>query len=534
MDTIIKNAKIYVESGRFESAMLIRDGYIIAVGDIGEIEALAGQHKVIDAEGRTIVPGFIDSHMHLYNVGVSLRCVRLHGVSSIAECIELGRRFIEENKPAPGSVILGRGWNDDYFTDKHRMLNRHDLDRISEEYPIIYTRACGHALAANTAAIKLAGITADTPKVEGGEFELGDDGQPNGVFKENAMAYIQAILKTPDLDETKEILKTAMAHASSRGITSVQTNDMNEANYKLIWQAYQELADSGESTVRAYQQCLFSTPEGYARFISEGFKTGSGSDMNRVGPLKLLIDGSLGARTSLMRQDFNDMPGTRGILCVTPENLERFIEISVKNNMQVVIHAIGDRGIEIVLDAYQKMLPPHDNPLRWGVVHCQITDLPLLRRFAENHICALVQPIFLHYDMHIVADRVGEKLAATSYAFGTMDRLGIHNSYGSDAPVEDLDPMNNIYCAVTRRDLSGYPDGGWNPGECVSVEKAIDHYTIDGAFNSFEETKKGRLLPGYMADLVMLDNDIFSCDPMLIKEISPVMTMISGRIVYKA
>ncbi|MBQ5812879.1 MAG: amidohydrolase family protein, partial [Clostridia bacterium] len=168
------------------------------------------------------------------------------------------------------------------------------------------------------------------------------------------------------------------------------------------------------------------------------------------------------------------------------------------------------------------------------IVHCQITDLPLLERFAKGDICGLVQPIFLHYDMHIVSDRVGEELASTSYAFGTMDKLGIHNSYGTDAPVEDLKTMENLYCAITRKDLSGYPTEGWYANECIPVEKAIDHYTSDGAYMSFDENRKGQLLPGFLADLAVLSDDIFTICPDKIKDIKVEMTMMGGKIVYKA
>ncbi len=527
MDTIIKNGKIYLGEGRFASSLLIRDGLVAGV------DCDCEGAEVLDLGGRTAVPGFIDSHLHMFNTGRSLRSVKLHGVDSIAECIARGRRFIEEQQPAPGEVIVGRGWNDDYFLDEHRMLDRRDLDKVSTEHPVVYTRACGHALACNTKALELAGVTENTPQVEGGRFELGEDGKPNGVFKEHAQGLIRRLISDPDLAESKAILLAAMAHASENGITGVQTNDLDETRWELLWQAYEELKNEGKATVRAYQQCLFSTTEGYEAFLRRGFRTGFGDDMNRIGPLKLLIDGSLGARTSLMRQPFRDMPETKGIQCVPDELLDRFMAISAQHDMQVAVHAIGDRGIELVLDAFRKALPAGQNPLRWGIVHCQITDRALVERFAEQDIVAMVQPIFLHYDLHITADRVGDELASTSYAFGTMDELHIHNCYGTDSPVEDLNTMNNIYCAVTRQDLTGFPAGGWYPQERVSVMKAVDHYTADGAWNSFEENKKGKLLPGYLADLAVLDTDIFTCAPERIKDARVELTMLGGKVVYR-
>ncbi|MEA4920984.1 MAG: amidohydrolase [Clostridiaceae bacterium] len=533
MDIALHNGKIYTGSG-FAQAISVKDGIITAVGTNEDILSACKGSLTVDLAGKTVIPGLIDSHLHMFNLGASLLSVQLHGAASITECIERGRKFITANSPEPGSVIIGRGWNDDYFTDEHRMLCRLDLDKISIEHPIILTRACGHALACNTKALTLAGVTCDTPQVDGGEFELGADNLPNGIFKENAMGYIRKLIEFPSLNETKLILQTAMKHASAQGITSVQTNDMHEASRNIIWQAYEELAKEELSTVRSYQQCHFDTLDGFKQFLSEGYKTGYGSEMNKIGPLKLFVDGSLGARTSLMRQDFSDMPGNRGIMCISQEELDAFVALAQQNGMQVAVHAIGDRAIEMTLDAYKKALPAGENPMRHGIVHCQITDMPLLERFANQHISALVQPIFLHYDMHIAADRVGEALASTSYAFGTMDKLGIHTSYGTDAPVEDLKTMENIYCSVTRKDLKGNPEDGWYPKEKVSLSKAIDHYTVDGAYNSFEEYKKGRLLPGYLGDMAVLSRDIFSCEPDSIKDIKIAMTILGGKIVYQA
>jgi len=534
MDMILYNGKIYCGKGRYAQAVAVSGGFIEAVGTSEELLAGAGDAEKIDLGGKTVIPGLIDSHMHLFNVGRTLRAIQLYGSTSMAEVIDRSRAFIEKTQPAKGSVVVGRGWNHDYFTDERRMPDRHDLDKVSTDHAIIITRTCGHALSCNTKALEMAGVTAETPPVDGGEFEIGADGKPNGIFQEHAMGIIQELIQDPTFEESREIIKTAMAHASSHGITSVQTNDMYEDNYQMVWNAYQSLVNEGAASVRVYQQCGFSTVEGYKKFMADGYRTGFGSDMNKIGPLKLLSDGSLGARTALMRKDYADQAGTKGIMCVSPEQLDAFMAASQENGMQVAIHAIGDRAIEMVLEAYEKAMPDGKNDLRHGIVHCQITDLPLLERFAKGNICGLVQPIFLHYDMHIVSDRVGEELASTSYAFGTMDKLGIHNSYGTDAPVEDLKTMENLYCAITRKDLSGYPAEGWCADECIPVERAVDHYTSDGAYMSFDENRKGQLLPGYLADLAVLSDDIFTICPDKIKDIKVEMTMMGGKIVYKA
>ena len=253
----------------------------------------------------------------------------------------------------------------------------------------------------------------------------------------------------------------------------------------------------------------------------------------KIGPLKMFTDGSLGARTALMRQDYADAPGQRGIEILTQQELDELVRMADENGMQIAIHAIGDKANEMVLDSYQKVIGPEGNTHRHGIVHCQITDLPMLKRYQQMDVYAMVQPIFLHYDLHIVEDRVGKELAATSYAFHTMNQMGLHVSYGTDSPVEDMDPIQNLHCAVCRQDLKHFPAGGYVPEERVDIFQAVDDYTIGGAQNAFEENQKGRLQPGYLADLVMLDQDIFHVPSDKILDTQVLMTMVGGKVVYE-
>ena len=239
-----------------------------------------------------------------------------------------------------------------------------------------------------------------------------------------------------------------------------------------------------------------------------------------------------------MREPYADDPSTRGIATLTPEEIDTLVGMAVKNNCGVAVHAIGDAAIENVLNAYDKVCENGENPLRLGIIHVQITDRPLLERFTKNDILALVQPIFLHYDTAIVEDRVGKDLAATSYAFKTlmdlalMD-LGVHTSYGTDSPVEDMDPIANLYCAVTRKNLRGEPADGWHPEECVDIYSAVDAYTIESAYASFDEKVKGRLMKGYLADLVVLSDNIFTINPDDILKVKVDATMVNGNFVFQ-
>lgn len=532
MTTILVNGRIYLERDRFAEALLIEDGMITKVGTTAEIEgaAPAGCER-IDAQGRTVVPGFNDSHLHLHGLGSSLNSVLLAGVSSMEELIERGRAFIRDHKVPAGAVVTGRGWNQDYFTDGVRLPTRFDLDKISTEHPILFTRACGHMNVCNTKALEVAGVTAATPQPAGAAFDVDETGAPLGIFREIAQGLVEKIIPPLTRERMEENIRAAVRYASSHGITSVQTNDVRNENYREMLGAYGTVEKAGDLALRVYHQCCFYDPTYFERFIADGHRTGAGSSVNKIGPLKLFVDGSLGARTALMRADYADEAGTRGITVLTQEQLDALVGTADKNGIQVAIHAIGDRAIEMVLDSYDKVVGS-ENKLRHGIIHCQITDRPLLERFAAKDILAYVQPIFIHYDMHVVADRVGAALASTSYAFGSMGKMGIHVSYGTDCPVEDLSPMNNIYCAVARKDLSGKPEAGYFPGEAVDIFTAMDHYTVHSAYCSFEEGKKGRLQPGYYADLAILDRDIFTIPTEEIRSTQVMTTMMGGQVVF--
>lgn len=532
MNTIIHNAKIYVRKGEFAQAMLIRDGIVQALGtDRGILAAAPADCVLYDAGGRTVVPGFNDSHMHLQSVGQLMQSVQLLGCGSVTQMQQAVRDYIETRKPAPGTVIHGMGWNQDYFAEG-RLPTRFDLDAVTTEYPVILERACGHILVCNTAAMEAAGITADTAPNEGGAFDFDENGALTGIFRENACGQILCIRPQETVETVASALRAAMDYAASCGITSVQTMDLRPGAWRTTLEAYDRL--QGENpTLRVYHQCNFQEPQGFEEFTAAGFRTGVGTPFNRIGPLKMFVDGSLGARTAAMRQPYHDDPATRGLPTMTTEQLDEMLAAARKHNCQVVIHAIGDGAIEMVLDGYDKLIADGQNPLRLGIVHCQITDEALLQRFAEKDILALVQPIFLHYDMTVLEDRVGKTLASTSYAFETLRKLGVHESFGTDSPVEDMNALHNLYCAVTRKNLSGGPDGGFYPAERMDVSDALDAYTVGSAYVSFEETVKGRLQPGYYADLAVLSEDIFTIAPERIKDVTVLATMVDGRFVYE-
>ncbi len=532
MRQILFNGHIYQQKNQFVSALLIQDGFILKCGSDDEILA----HKqsditLLDLQGKTVLPGFNDSHLHFYGSAVAFQNVELYGLSSIDLIVSQAQSFLERKPLVVGQTLFGRGWNQDYFREEVRLLTRFDLDRISVDFPIVFSRACGHMVTCNSKALEVLGINASSSQIEGGRFDVDAQGDPLGIFRENAIELLTPLQTSLSLQNRVDLLNQVAQIANQFGITSVQTNDINFGSEEgmAIQKAY-EIYTTTHSTIRIYHQCSFGNLDALQERINEGYHLNE-NEFNRYGPLKLFIDGSLGARTALMRQAYHDDLSTQGILCMPLAECDGFVALANQNNIQIAIHAIGDGGIEKVLDAYQKVIEK-ENKLRHGIIHCQITDLPLLQRFKAMDIVAYVQPIFLHYDLHIVEDRVGKNLASSSYAFKTMDNLGLHVAYGTDAPVEGLNVFHNIHCAIHRQDLNDFPNQGFYPKEKVTLESAIDHLTCDGAYTSFEEHNKGRLLPGYLADLIVLDQAIFTMDSSLIKTVQVDLTMVNGQIVY--
>ncbi|MEG2017001.1 MAG: amidohydrolase [Clostridium sp.] len=539
MKTILHNGKIYVERDKFAEAVLIENGFIKKVGLSEDILKLKEEQcESIDCEGKTVIPGLNDSHMHLLMLGESMCQVSIGDCTSISELIDRCKEFIVNEPDKVKHGIHAAGWNQDLFTDERRSPTRHDLDKISRDIPIVLERVCGHILTTNTKAIEILGIDGSSPQWEGGTFELGEDGYPNGLFTENACNYVKAIFPDFTVEEREEMLIRAMDYAVAHGVTSVQSNDIGTSvlDVPTYFNMFHRFYDEGKGLLRYRHQVCFNNLNDFKKYIEEGEYAEGEYDEDSwltLGPLKLFKDGSLGARTAMMKHEYYDEPGNYGIEWISNEDMEKYCGLALKANMQVVTHVIGDAAIEQTVNCYEKAFVNGKNLLRHALVHCQITDRPLLERIAKLEIPVMYQPIFLDYDMHAVESRCGKELSSTSYAFKTMLELGGHVSYGTDCPVESCNPFPNIYSAVTRKDSVGYPEGGFYPEECVDVYEAIDAYTIGSAYAEFMENKKGRIKEGHYADLVILDKDIFTVDKMEIKDILPVLTMVGGKVVYK-
>jgi hypothetical protein len=531
LKTILKNGKFYIEKNNFQEAIFIVDGMIEQIGTNEKI-LLNEADKIIDLEGKTVIPGLNDSHMHLVSVGASILSCNLTQAKSIDDVIQLGKEFLENNKNL--NAISGRGWNQDYFVNgEKRMINRFDLDKISTDIPIVFTRVCGHVNVGNSKALEILGVDENT-KVNGGMIELGDDGKPNGIFCENATGLLFSIIPSKTDEDLENDFIRAADYAISQGLTSVQSCDIMPENLQKMFDIIHNIYDNEKTSLRYGHQFNFQDINDFKTYLETEFKTGKYDEkFLSKGALKLYVDGSLGARTALLLNEYEDAPGTRGVKVLTDVQLQALCDLASENGIRVVTHAIGDGAVEHITNAYENSIENGKNTLRHGIVHCQITSMEQLERIARLNIAVMYQPIFLDYDIKIVEDRVGKELSNTSYAFNTLFKLGAPISFGTDSPVEDLNPWNNIYCAVTRKGLDGYPVDGFNPKEKMSLEDAIDIYTIGGAYNELKEDFKGRLKPGYVADLIVLDKDIFTIPDDKIKDIKVEKTMIDGKFVYE-
>jgi predicted amidohydrolase YtcJ len=526
METIFYNGVIRtMNGGEVVSALGVERGLIRACGGDEQILALGGRDTLlVDLKRRLMLPGFNDSHLHIISYAMHKRHLNLVGCRSVTEMIGRGREYLVQNRVA--GPLIGRGWNQDHFLSP-AFPHKKDLDAVSTATPIIFYRVCGHSAVVNSCALAFFGVGPGSICPQGGSFDL-----ESGLFCEAALDMLT--LPPPGLEELKGLIKEATADMLKQGVTSAQSDDFGQAPWREVVRAYSELAQKDELPLRVYQQCLFNKIDDISHFLQEKPALPPNRAFYNLGPIKLLSDGSLGARTAYLTRPYHDDPSTRGIACFTQEELDEIVELCHKNGRALAIHCIGDGAAYRALSSLEKARKIYGAGPRHGLVHCQISDAPLLLKMKELELLAYIQPIFLDYDIHIVEQRVGTELAQTSYQFKTLQDLGVHISLGSDCPVEPFNPLPNIYCAVARRDLQGFPPGGFNAAQALSVGEAVSAYTCGSAFCSSEEQIKGRLKEGFYADLTVLDRDIFRLRPQEIKDARVVMTVVGGKILYQA
>lgn len=525
------------ESNDRVRSFAVQGNKIIKTGTDEEVLSYVGADcEIIDLQGKTILPGFNDSHLHLLNYAYSLTKIDCNELCSIEEIIDTSKSFAAKNNIPPGEWIQGRGWNEVYLKE-NRSLSRDDLDKISTEHPIIFTRVCEHIVTVNSKALEIAGINEKTPNPWGGEIERDSKGRLTGVLKETARYLPYKIIPKKSIEEIKKMLIDAIEVVSSYGITSVQTDDFetfSDKNWREVIKAYEEIMEEGKLNVRVYEQCLLPDINRLKDFIDQGNYSGKGNEYFKIGPLKLLTDGSLGGRTAYLTIPYSDAPDTRGISVFTQSELDELIITAHTNNMRIVCHAIGDEAMRMVLESYEKaQKAKKDCDARMGIIHVQITDEEIAEKFKNQNILAYIEPICINSDMHIAEERIGEKLLKTSYNYRTFCDMGIVTPMSSDCPVDSLNPIDSIYVGVNRKDFNGYPSGGWMPEERLTVEQMIRGFTIQSAYASFEENIKGSIEEGKLADFIILSEDITAINPDRLRDVYVEETYLGGRCVYK-
>ena len=528
------NGHFYTGPGYAASVLWAQGGRIRALGGPELLAAAPPELPRTDLGGGWALPGFNDSHLHLLDVGRGLASVDLFGASGPADIAARCAAFVRAHAVPPGQAVYGNGWNQDLFAGPHTLPTRADLDAAVPDHPLLLDRVCGHIMLCNTAALRAAGITSQTPDPPGGGIDRAPGGEPNGLLRDNAVALVRPLLPAETPAACAGRWRAALAHAAAHGLTSVQTCDVRSRDWPTVLAALEELDAQDALPLRLTLQCAMDTPADLQALWDAGYRPGAHGKRWKIGPLKLFLDGSLGARTAWLRGGYADAPGAHGLCCLPMAEALALARKADAAGMQVVAHAIGDGAMEEMLDIIETLNAPRGgaNPLRHGVVHCQVTAPGQWDRLAALGAGALVQPIFLDYDHTIVTARCGAALAGTSYAFGDAVRRGLPVSYGTDAPVESLDPLRNLYAAVTRRPLSG--GAPWQPQQAVTRAQALFCYTQGSAWQEFAEAEKGRLAPGFLADFTVLDRDYFTVPEADIPRLRVQATVTGGQVVYRA
>lgn len=528
-DLIIIDARVWtVDAEKPEAeAIAILGERIVAVGSDEEIAAWRGPHtKVIAGQGRRVLPGFNDSHVHFMNGGQQLENVALRDAASPEE---FARRIGKHAaKLDDNEWVVGGNW-DHQLWKPAKLPNRRLIDPLTPNTPVFVNRSDGHMGLANSAALRLAGITADTPAPPGGVIEHDARGEPTGILKDAAMGLVQKLIPPVSRDAQLRSARLAMRHAANVGVTSVQHMSCEYEHVSV----YAELAERGELTTRIYAAPRIASWREQAQV---GMRRAFGSSRLRLGALKGFADGSLGAGTAYFFKPYTDEADNRGLLAddmlPTSQMLERMTRADAAA-LQLCIHGIGDRAISEVLDLFarvRRVNGPRDR--RFRVEHAQHVAPQDFARFHELDVIASMQPYHAIDDGRWAEGRIGPVRAQGTYAFRTFLESDVRLAFGTDWPVAPLNPLYTVYAAVTRATIDGRRNEGWVPEQKITVAETIEAYTLGSAYAEFQEHEKGSIEVGKLADVVILQEDIFNIPPMDIVDVLVDMTIVGGRVVW--
>ena len=518
VDFIVHNAKVYTANRDMDvaSAFAVKDGKFIAVGD----ESLLDEYQtsnLVDAQGLPVYPGFIDAHCHFLSLGLTQTQVQLEGTKSYEEVIERVKAYADAAESR--QVILGRGWDQNDWENKE-FPTKDALDRLFPDIPVALRRIDGHALLVNQKALDLAGIDGDT-QVPGGTV-VTKNGQPTGVLIDTPMELVEAILPKPTLEEKKQALVAAQEIGFKYGLTTVDDAGLNKEDILLI----DSLQQTGVLDMRVYAM-ISNTPDNLDYFLPKGPLV---TDRLSVRSVKVYADGALGSRGAALIAPYSDAPKHRGKFITDKDSLKQLAARIAKSKFQMNTHAIGDAANQAVIDVYRDNVRLLRDP-RWRVEHAQVLDAPDIEKFSTK-IIPSIQPLHATSDMYWAGDRLGEDRLKNAYAYQEqLDYAGIV-ALGTDFPVEKVNPMLTFYAAISRRDLNGFPEEGFQRENRLSRGSALLGMTRWAAYANFEEKQKGSIEIGKVADFVMLDRDIMEVTHRLIPGARVVATFLNGKIVY--
>ncbi len=545
--TGVPGASSFHEIQRAE-ALAVRDGRVLAVGKTADLMKHKGPStQVIDLGGRFVMPGFNDAHVHLANGGFAKQEVDLEGTKSLDDFRKRVREKVEATKP--GEWIVGRGWDHTMWPVKE-LPSRWDLDEVAPNTPVFLVRVDLHIAVANTKALKLASITVASKDPQGGKIDRLNTGEPSGILRETAQEAVWAVIPKPDHSKRRLAVELALEEAARWGLTSAQDNSSWED-----FQVFEELEKEGKLTLRISE--WLSLDDSLATLQAHRSAHPQNDLLLHTGMLKGFMDGSLGSKTAAMLAPYSDDPGNSGIPRYEQDKLSAIVKERVQAGFQIGLHAIGDRGTEMALNAFADALKPLQNKdssskavtdkeapikdtpkkdakldLRFRVEHAQVLAPNQFVRFKELKVIASMQPSHLLTDMNWAQARLGPKRAEHSYAWQEFLRNGVPLAFGTDFPVESISPFRGLYAATTRRSEDGKKE--YFPAQRISMDEAIAAYTSGSAFAEFSEKDKGRLAPGMLADFVVLDRDITGIAPAKLLETKVLRTVVGGKTVYEA
>jgi predicted amidohydrolase YtcJ len=528
-DLLITNAKVWTgdKAHPTAQAVAVLADRIVAVGSNADVEVLHGRAtKTIDARGKLLLPGFNDAHVHFVDGGSQLDSVQLNDASSTGEFV---RRIAEQaKKTATGEWIQGGDWDETKWSPPN-LPTKELIDPVTPNNPVFLSRYDGHSALANSTGLRLAGITSQTSDPPGGEIVRDAQGNPTGDLKDAAMDLVFKVIPPRTHEQRLRAVRRALEYAASLGVTSVQNMNPDCADIA----AYAELLQNGELTTRIYAAPLIDQVDDQVKI---GIRHAFGGPYLRIGAVKAFADGSLGSRTAYFFEPYSDEPGNRGLLGEGMQTLSLMRDRMIKADaagLQICTHAIGDQAISTVLDLYTDVVKAHGAiERRFRIEHAQHMATKDFDRFSQLNVIASVQPYQAIDDGRWAEAYIGHDRASRTYAFRTFLGHGVHLAFGTDWDVAPLNPLLTVYAAVTRATLDGKNPNGWFPEQKLTVAEAVEAYTTGSAYAEFQEKEKGSITPGKLADMVLLSDDIFTIDPVKIRDVKVLKTIVGGRLVW--